>query len=92
MEQDVFEIRIAVMTVGTPATSAQIHFHVAGTWRATADLQDRSAKIRPAFKIGEAGMKNTNTFSARRFQFAPPQPLMLPNGLDEPLRGKRLVA
>ncbi|HXB61167.1 MAG TPA: hypothetical protein VNU95_16460 [Candidatus Acidoferrales bacterium] len=54
-------------------------------------MQNGPAKIRPALKIGEAGMENTNAFPIRRFQFAPPQPLMLPNGLNEPLGGKGLV-
>jgi hypothetical protein len=91
MEQDVFEIQIAIVTVGTPATSAQIHFHVAGAWCVVANLQNRPAKIRPAFKISEAGMKNADASPVCRFQLASPQPLMLPDGLDEPLGGKRPV-
>src|SRR5580700_2482044 len=92
MEQDVFEIGIAVVAMGSPASGAQIHFHITGAWCVAPDLQNRPTKIRTAFKISKAGVKNADTFPVCRFQFASPEPLMLPDGLDEPLGRKRPVA
>ena len=92
MEQDVLEIWIAVMTMGAPPTGAQIHFHIAGTRRVAPDLQNRPAKIRTTFKIDETGMKNPDCFSIQRSQFVPPQPLVLPDGLNEPFGWEWLVA
>jgi hypothetical protein len=92
VQQDIFEIRIAVVAVDTPAVRPQINFHVAGARGIIADLQDRAAKVRAAFEIGKAGMKYADAFSVRRFQFSPAQPLVLPDGLHEPFSGKRFVA
>ena len=75
------------MAMGAPAAGAQIHFHVSGTRRVIADLQNGAAKIRTAFEAGKTGMKHAHGFSAKGFQFTPPQPLVLPNGLDQPLGG-----
>jgi hypothetical protein len=91
MEQDVLEIRIAVMAVGAPAGGAQINFHVATAGRVTADLQNGPAKIRPSLEVRKPGMNDPNAFSRRGFQFAPPQPLVLPNSLDQPLGGELFI-
>lgn len=92
MEQHILEIRVAVMAVSPPAIRPQINFHVAGAWGIVADLQDRAAKVRAAFEIGKARVKNADTLPAGRLQFAPAQPLVLPDGLRQPFRGKLFIA
>jgi hypothetical protein len=44
------------VAVGAPAADAQVNFHVTGTRRSAADLNDRAAKIRPAFDARKARM------------------------------------
>jgi hypothetical protein len=85
VKQDVLEIQVAVVTVRVPAAGAQINFHVAGTRRAVADLNDCAPKIRPAFDAGKTGMQNANGFSIRSFELVAAQALMPPNGLEQTL-------
>ena len=80
------------MAVGAPAAGAQINFHVAGARRVIADLNDRAAKIRPAFDADEAGMKNADGFSVGGLEPVAPQPLVPPDGLEQPLGGGIFVA
>jgi hypothetical protein len=56
VKQDIFKIWVAVVAVGAPAADAQVNFHVTGTRRSAADLNDRAAKIRPAFDARKARM------------------------------------
>ena len=88
VQDDIFEIRIAVVAVRVPAVAAQINFHVAGARRFAADLDDRAAKIRPALGAGKTGMQHADGFPVRSFQLVAPQPLMPPDGLEQPLGGK----
>ena len=76
------------MAVRVPAVAAQINFHVAGTRRFAAGLDDRAAKIRPAFGAGEAGMQHADGLAVRSFQLVAPEPLMTPDGLEQALGGK----
>ena len=66
VEQDVLKRGIAIVTVGTPAGGAQVNFHVAGTRRGAADLNDRAAKIRTALDARKAGMQNAHGLSVGR--------------------------
>lgn len=91
MQQYLLKIRIAIVSVRAPPGSPQIHLHVTGTRRSAANLQYRAAKIRTAFKIRKSRMKYPNALTARRFQFAAPQTLMLPNRLYQPLRRELFV-
>jgi hypothetical protein len=88
VQDDVFEIRIAVVAVRVPAVAAQINFHVTGARRFTANLDDGAAKIRPAFGADETGMQHADSFPIRSFQLVAPQPLMPPDGLEQTLGGK----
>ena len=90
VQDDIFEVHIAVVAVCAPAIGAQINFHVAGTRRTVANLNDCILKIRPAFGADKTGMKNTNGFSIRSFEPVTAQVLMLPNGLEQAL-GWQLV-
>lgn len=63
MEQNILEIRIAVVAMSTPAGGSQINFNVPGTGCLAANLQNGAPKIRPTFNTDKAGMKNTDTFS-----------------------------
>jgi hypothetical protein len=83
VKDDIFEIRIFVVAMCAPAGSAQIYFHIASVWNVITDLQNRAAKIRAAFNTGEAGMKNANGFPIRGFQGIAPEPLMLPDCLQQ---------
>ena len=85
VKQDVLEIRVAVVTVGVPTADAQVNFHITGTRRIVANLNDGAAKIRPAFDAGKTGMQNVNSFSIRSFEPVTAQALMPPNGLEQTL-------
>ena len=86
VEQDVAKCGIAVVTVGAPAADAQVNFHVTGTRRGVADLNDRAAKIRPAFDADKAGMQNANGFSIGGLEAVASQPLVVPDGLKQVFR------
>ena len=90
VQHDILESRIAVVAVRVPAAGAQINFHVAGARRVVADLNDRAAKIRPAFGAGEAGMKNADGLSVGGFELVAAQALMLPDGLEQTF-GRRII-
>ena len=92
VEQDLLKIWIAIVAVGAPAASAQVYFNVPGARGIRADLQHCPAKVRAAFQVGEARMKHAHAFAGNGFEFAALEPLMLPDGLDEPFRRKPLIA
>jgi hypothetical protein len=76
------------MPVGPPAAAADVHFHVARHRRVAIELHHRTAKVRSALMAPETGMKNPDGLSVQHFQMAALQPLMLPDGLEQPL-GRR---
>ncbi len=90
VKQDIFKIRVAVVTVGVPAADAQVNFHVTGTRRGVTDLNDRAAKIRPAFDARKAGMQNANGFSIGGLEPFTLQPLVAPDGLEQAFR-RRII-
>jgi hypothetical protein len=90
VQQDIFKIRIAVMTVGMPAGGAQVNFHVAGTRRGVAELNDRAAKIRSAFDADKTGMQNADGSAIGRLEPVALQPLMAPDGLEQAFR-RRII-
>jgi hypothetical protein len=83
VEDDVLKIFIFVVPMGVPAGGTQINFHVAGTRRHVANLQNRVAKIRAAFDADESRMKHADNLSIGGFKLVAPQPLMLPDGLKQ---------
>jgi hypothetical protein len=80
VKHHVLKIFISVVSVRAPAAGLQINFHVAGNRLFIFKLQNRAAKIRPAFDADEAGMKNADGFSIGRFELVAAQALMLPDG------------
>jgi len=78
------------MAMRAPAIGAQIDFHITGTRRIIADLNDCILKIRPTFDADKTGMKNTDGFPIRSFEPVAAQVLMLPDGLEQAL-GWQLV-
>jgi hypothetical protein len=86
MEQDVFELRVAVVTMSAPAGGAQVDLHIAGTRRGVADLNDRAAKIRPAFDADKTGMQNPDGFAVGGLEPVALQPLVAPDGLEQAFR------
>jgi hypothetical protein len=86
LEQDVLKRGIAVVTVGAPAAGAQINFHVTGTRRGVADLNDRAAKIRPAFDADKTGVQNPNGSAIGSLKPVALQPLVAPDGLEQAFR------
>ena len=86
VQQDVLKRGIAVVTVGAPAAGAQVNLHIAGTRRGVANLNDRAAKIRPAFDADETGMQNPNGSAVGRLEPVALQPLMTPDGLEQAFR------
>ena len=90
MQQHIFKIRIAVVTVGAPAAGAQVNFHVTGARRGVADLNDRAAKIRPAFDADKTGMQNPDESAIGRLEAVALQPLVAPDGLEQAFRRRRI--
>jgi hypothetical protein len=90
VQQDIFKIRVAVVTVGAPAGGAQVNFHVAGTRRGVADLNDRAAKIRPAFDADKTGMQNPDGSAIGSLEPVALQPLVAPDGLEQAFR-RRII-
>ena len=90
VQQDIFELRVAVVTVGAPAADAQVNLHVTGTRRGVADLNDRAAKIRPAFDADKTGMQNPDGFSVGRLEPVALQPLVAPDGLEQAFRRRSI--
>ncbi len=90
MQQHVFKIQVAVVTVGAPASGAQVNFHVAGTRRGGADLDDRAAKIRPAFNADKTGMQNADGPAIGGLEPVALQPLVAPDGLEQAFR-RRII-
>ena len=85
-----FEIRVAIMTMGAPAAGAQVNFHVAGTRCGVAELNDRTAKIRPALDADKTGMQNPDGFPVVRLEPVALQPLVVPDGLEQAFR-RRII-
>ena len=71
------------MAMRMPAARAQIHFHVAGTRRVVADLNDRVAKVRSAFGAGETGMEHADGLFVGGPELVTAQALVLPDGLQQ---------
>jgi len=86
VKQDIFEIGVAVMTVGAPAADTQVNLHVTGTRRGVADLNDRAAEIRAAFDADKAGMQNANGFSIGGLKPVASQTLVMPDDLEQAFR------
>ena len=86
MQDDIVEIRIPVVAVRVPAVAAQINLHVGRVRGFTADLDDRPAKVRPGLHILETRMKNPHRAAVQSHKLIPQQPLVLPDGLPQPLR------
>jgi hypothetical protein len=76
--------------VGAPAAGAQVNLHVAGTRHGVADLNDRAAKIRPAFDTDKTGMQNPDGFSVGSLEPVALQPLVAPDGLEQAFR-RRII-
>jgi hypothetical protein len=90
VQQDVLKRGVAVVTVCAPTADAQVNFHIAGTRRGVADLNDRAAKIRPAFDARKARMQNANGFPIGGLEPVALQPLVVPDGLEQALR-RRII-
>ena len=76
--------------MGVPAARPQIHLHIAGTRRGVADLNDRAAKIRPAFDTHKTGVQNANGSAIGRLKPVALQPLVAPDGLEQAFRRRRI--
>jgi hypothetical protein len=85
VQQDVFKSGVAVMAVTAPAAGLQVHLDIALSRRFVTELQNRSAEIRPAFQIMEAGMKNPDRLTVQGFQLIAQNTLVLPNSLEQAL-------
>jgi hypothetical protein len=90
VQQDILKIRVAVVTVGAPAADAQVNFHIAGTGCGVADLNDRAAKIRPAFDADKTGVQNPNGSAIGSLKPVALQPLVAPDGLEQAFR-RRII-
>ena len=90
VQQDILKRGVAVVTVGAPAAGAQVNFHVTGARRGVADLNDRAAKIRPAFDADKTGMQNPDGSAIGRLEPVALQPLVAPDGLEQAFR-RRII-
>jgi hypothetical protein len=90
VQQDIFEFRVAVVTVGAPAARAQVNLHITGTWYGIANLNDRTAKIRSAFNADKTGMQNPDESAIGRLEAVALQPLVAPDGLEQAFRRRSI--
>jgi len=74
------------MSVGTPAAHGQVDFHIAGTGCGITDLNDRIAKIRPAFNAHKTGMQNADGPAISGVELVTAQALVAPDGLQQTFR------
>ena len=89
VQDDIFESRIAIVSVRPPAARMQVHFHVARHRRIVAELQHRAAKIGSAFAIGKPRMKHRDASAVQGFESLSKQTLMQPDGLEQTF-GRRI--
>ena len=83
MKNDVFVAGILVVAVGAPAAGLQIDLHIAGNRWFIFKLEDGAAKIRSAFGAGKTGMEDAEIPAIGRLQLIAPNPLVLPDGLQQ---------
>ena len=93
VQDDILKRGIPVVAVGAPTAGPEVNFHVTRTRRIVADLHERIAKIRPALDVGKTGMKHADAPPVQCHKLVAPQSLMLPDDLQQALRGRvRVVA
>jgi len=83
MEDDGFEMGILVVAMRLPAAGLHVDLDVAGHGRAIGKLQHRAAKIRAAFRAGEARMQHAEPPAVAGLQLVAPEALVLPDGLED---------
>lgn len=66
-----------------PARNAQVHLHVPGARGGVAKSKHRVAKVRAAFRVGEAGMKHAHGLAVQGSQPVALEALMQPNRLQK---------
>jgi hypothetical protein len=91
MENHVFEIRIPIMAMATPAAGANVHFHIALLRRIVAKAKQRIAKIRSALRAAKTRMKHEQPLTVQGSQLIATQTLMLPDGLKQAFRRNTVV-
>jgi hypothetical protein len=92
MKYHVGEGRIALVPVGLPVAGNPVNFHVAGTGRFVAELQDRAVEVGAGGPVPKAGMEDAQRLAVEGLQILAPQPLMEPDALEEAFRGLGGVA
>src|SRR4029453_8947344 len=83
LENDVFEIAIAIMPVGVPAARSQVDFDVTGPGLLLAKLDYSAAKIRSAFNVAKAGVQHADGLAIGGAELFAQQSLMLPDRLQQ---------
>jgi len=78
--------RIAVVAMAAPAGRVQINFDITVAGGLAAKLEHGAAEIRTGLVVPETGMKNAHWSAVQGPQLIAPQPLMLPDALQEPFR------
>jgi hypothetical protein len=68
-----------------PAGAGEVQFNVATASGPAAQLHDGIAKIGPGFAVPKAGMEDAYGLPIKRAESITVQPLVLPDGLKQPL-------
>jgi hypothetical protein len=90
MQDDIFERRVAVMTVRTPSTRTQVHLDIPTARRIRADFDYSAAKIGSALNTMKSRMQYPDGLTVQSLEIVSPQALMEPDGLEQAF-GRRVV-
>ena len=79
VQSDPGKRRVGVVSMLSPAFGDEVDLEIALNRRRSADLNERSAKIRPGLEVDEPGMQHCNTAAVCGAQCATADALVLPN-------------
>jgi len=91
MQDDIPKSWIAIMPMRVPAARSQVHFHISRLCGLFSHLHNRCAKIRTPFQIEKPRVQNSNRLAIESLKLISQQPLVLPDCLQQALRGRRVV-
>jgi hypothetical protein len=78
--------------VGLPVAGNAVNFHVAGTGRFAAELEDGGVEIGAGGAVPKAGMEDAQGLAVEGLQIVAAQALVQPDALQEAFRGRGGVA
>src|SRR5580765_2263924 len=86
MKNNILKCTISVMSMRSPTTGANVHFHVAAPGWPITKLNYSTTKVGPALDASKTRMQHLDFATTAGLQLLTQKPLMLPNRLQEILR------